>query len=163
MIRKYKNREIRPIGDGNDSGAISVTVDTIIRSVAVAGDVFESGDIITVRALLRKTTSYGGYTIKLWHNSTASLTGADLLGTFACDIDDSTPIIYRRLAIGDSEACRCFNVTTSASNDLGESSSAISTPDLSYSSNGYYIISVKSTVANRTNDTITCSYLTIEI
>jgi hypothetical protein len=66
-----------------DSTAVTgTTANTALRWVTIPAGTFEAGDIISVTSRIRKTGAAGTAVSRFYQNTSQSLTGANILGTY---------------------------------------------------------------------------------
>jgi len=173
MIRNIKDNNIKLIGSCDDSPSSSSAYMTILKSLLIPARSVSVGignlnDSMIIRALLRKGTIFSStYNVVIYWNSSVSLVGAvqvatlDVLGTW------SAPHIYRCVKADNdilgAHKLKTFSSTTSLMTDIGNSANAISTLDVDFSVDSYFIVAAMRTSIGRLNDSIVCSYLTVEL
>jgi hypothetical protein len=172
MIRTIKGSTLKTKGVGSDSASSNSTAMTILTTLLIPQGDIRAGivntDSIILRTLLRKGTGFAStYTVTVYWNTSASLTGAvqlatlDVLGTW------SAPHIYRTMksdVILGSDRIKTYSSTTSTQTDLGDLAASMSTiTGVDFTVDSYFIVAAIRTSLERTPDSITCSYLTIEI
>lgn len=126
-----------------DSGStVSTTGITLLNSVLITGNTFNANDVVTIEGLVTKSNSLGNLTLYFYWNTSASLSGAILLGTSAT-VANSTRyyLIYRRLNIVNATNSTVLAPTATAANqDNAILSGALSTVAINWTSNGYIIL-----------------------
>jgi hypothetical protein len=165
MLRKINSKKIRIPGNGQDSSSVSPTTETVVRVMPLGANDLRTDDVARVRTVLRKGTGFNStFTIKIYWNTSTSLTGAVQLATFTCTGTDSSPSIHRVFVVKSSSSLEIFSPTTSSNSSLGESTAAGNlVTGLNFATSGYILVSVIRTSSGRANDSIVCSYLSLEV
>ena len=166
MIRKWNNIDLRIPGIGSTSISGSSLTDTVLSSVLIPGNTFEVGDNIKVRAVYAKGIANStNYTIRLHWNTNAHLTGATQLAQYnLIGSGDTSPSLYRTMTFKNSNQAIIISTGVSTTDDIIVGSlSADTLSNINISSTGYILASAQRTTISRTNDSITCYYLSIEV
>lgn len=120
MIRKANGQNLRITANGQVGSSFACTTETILGSVALPPDFLSTGAIITVRNSCSKFGTTGVFVVKLYFNTTVSLSGALQLGTYSSAAADRAPNVYRRFVFKSPTTARGLNQTFSASSDTGD-------------------------------------------
>jgi hypothetical protein len=121
MIRKRSGKLLRMTQNGTIGTSFACATETIIGSVDLPGNFLISGAIILIRANFIKTGTTSQITLKLYFNTSESLTGALLLGTGAAALtSDLSPYMYRVFCFGSESTSRGLNSSFAAANDIGD-------------------------------------------
>jgi hypothetical protein len=91
----YDPRKFTKLVSVVDSTAVTgTTANTALRWVTIPAGTFEAGDIISVTSRIRKTGAAGTAVSRFYQNTSQSLTGANILGTY-----NLTPagVLYQQL------------------------------------------------------------------
>lgn len=174
MIRNIKDNNIKLIGSCDDSSSSSSTSMTILKSLliparSVSVGVGNLNDSMIIRALLRKGTIFNNsvYNVVIYWNSSVSLVGAVQVATLDVSATWSAPHIYRHVKADNdilgAHKLKTFPSTTSSMTDIGDSVNAISTLDVDFSVDSYFIVAAMRITTGRIYDPIVCSYLTVEL
>ena len=121
MIRKRSGKLLRMTQNGTIGASFACATETIIGSVDLPPDFLISGAIILIRANFIKTGTTSQITLKLYFNTTESLSGALLLATGGSpSTTDLSPYIYRFFCFDSSTTSKGLNSTFAAFNDIGD-------------------------------------------
>lgn len=126
-----------------DSGStVSTTGITLLNSVLITGNTFNANDVVTIEGLVTKSNSLGTLTLYFYWNTSASLSGAILLGTSATVVAATRYyLIYRKLNIVNATNSTVLAPTATVGNqDNAILSGALSTVAINWTSNGYIIL-----------------------
>jgi hypothetical protein len=169
MIRKFNGINLRVPGTGNPSTATSSAVDSIAQSVLIPANTFVVGDCIRIRAAFSKTATVStAFDVKLFWNTTNSVTGATQLAIYNSLSSDTSISLYRTMTFKSGNQAFLYSTGTSIVEDTGLSGTVVSGVTLSninITTDGYIMSSVQRRVASggRTEDTIRGFYLTVEV
>lgn len=126
MIRKRNGKLLRMAQNGTIGTSFACATETIIGSVNLPADFLISGAIILIRANFIKTGTSSQITLKLYFNTTESLSGALLLATGGSPTTtDLSPYIYRTFCFDSSTTAKGMNSTFNSFFDYGESSTTV--------------------------------------
>lgn len=118
MIRKRSGKLLRMAQNGTIGTSFACATETIIGSVDLPADFLISGAIILIRGHFIKTGTTSQITLKLYFNTTESLSGALLLATGGSpSTTDLSPYIYRVFCFDSSTTAKGMNSTASNFND----------------------------------------------
>jgi hypothetical protein len=126
MIRKRNGKLLRMAQNGTIGTSFACATETIIGSVNLPADFLISGAIILIRGNFIKTGTSSQITLKLYFNTTESLSGALLLATGGSPTTtDLSPYIYRTFCFDSSTTAKGMNSTFNSFFDYGESSTTV--------------------------------------
>jgi hypothetical protein len=125
MIRKRSGKLLRMAQNGTIGTSFACATETIIGSVDLPADFLISGAIILIRGNFIKTGTTSQITLKLYFNTTESLSGALLLATGQNFTTDLSPYIYRVFCFDSATTAKGMNSTISAANDLGDNATTV--------------------------------------
>jgi hypothetical protein len=126
MIRKRNGKLLRMAQNGTIGTSFACATETIIGSVNLPADFLISGAIILIRANFIKTGTSSQITLKLYFNTTESLSGALLLATGGSPTTtDLSPYIYRTFCFDSSTTAKGMDSTFNSFFDYGESSTTV--------------------------------------
>jgi hypothetical protein len=120
MIRKANGQNLRITANAQVGSTSACLSETILGSVTLPPDFLSAGAIITVRNSCAKSAATGVFVVKLYFNTTASLTGALQLGTYTTLSTDRAPGVYRRFLFNTATTAVGLDSTFSTSNDVGD-------------------------------------------
>ena len=165
MIRKINGKNLRTPGIGPYSTTVSPTTDTIVGYITVGANELQTGDVCRIRAPFTKGTGFNStFVIKIYYNTSASLTGASLLGLYSVAGTDPSPILHRTFVIKSSSSLDIMNTTDDQYSSIISSTNGGSTvTSLNFNSTSYFIFTVIRTSTGRANDSITMNYITLEV
>lgn len=165
MLRKIKGENIKLIGSGVNSASTSSKAIIALKSVLVPANSFKAWDTVLIRTMFRKATALNSpYTIYLYWNTVSTLNGSQIqIATYNAAGTTPSPILLRTFKVRNNDTIDILNTTFSTHIDIGDFATTISNPAVQSSVDGYFIAAVICTGINRTEDTIVCSYLTIEV
>ena len=166
MIRKWNNINLRIPGIGSTPTAISSATDTVLASQRIPPNTFVVGDNIKMRAIFSKGIANStDYTIRLHWNTNPNLIGAVQLAQYdVVGSGDTSPSLYRNMTFKIfNTAVTVLTGTSLASDTVVGSYSAQSITSIFIGSEAWILASAQRTSIARTNDTITCYYLSIEV
>jgi len=164
MIRKLNNKNLKLIGNGADSISSNSTSLTLLRSLLVPANSIKQFDVVRFTAFFRKSGTSSNNTIYLYWNTSASLTGAVLLGSY--QITAASLIRYalvnRSAVFATSSIAQILDTSTLTVNDFGDYAGGTSNVSINTAADGYLIAAALGSTA-RLVDNITCSFIFIEI
>lgn len=148
IIRKYNGITVSPPSTGivNNFTTTNITgtvAETILSTILIPANTFKLYDIIDIESRLRKTNSNATATIRIRTNTSQSLTGAVLIGTFTSTLaSDSYIPIFRRIVIKDLTSGTEFADATSTNivNDLNNNTLVYSNTAIDWTVNQYIIL-----------------------
>jgi hypothetical protein len=121
MIKKRSGVSLRMAQNGIIGTSFACATETIIGSVNLPPDFLTSGAIILIRGNFIKTGTTSQITLKLYFNTTESLSGALLLATGGSPTTtDLSPYIYRVFCFDSATTAKGLNSTFAAANDLSD-------------------------------------------
>lgn len=127
MIRKRSGKLLRMAQNGTIGTSFACATETIIGSVDLPPDFLISGAIILIRANFIKTGTTSQITLKLYFNTTESLSGALLLATGGSPTStDLSPYIYRVFCFDSSSTAKGMFPTANFFNDIGDFATTVS-------------------------------------
>jgi len=118
MIRKANGQNLRITANAQVGSSFACVTETILGSVTLPPDFLSTGAIICVRNSCAKSGATGVFVVKLYFNTTASLSGALQLGTYTSSSADRAPNATQAKGIAS---------TFSNNNDVGDLLSAVAT------------------------------------
>ena len=140
--------------------ATTCATEAILGSVNLAADYLVSGAIITIANGIIKSGASSTFTIKLYFNTTASLSGALQMGTYSVVAANTSPTIYRTFVFDSATTAKGLLSTANASGDAATvSSTSESYTFTSWLANGGYFF----LTGLRTSGTETLQLLKITI
>ena len=165
MIRKVSGENLRTPGIGSYSSTVSPTTETIVGYMTVGAGELTTGDVCRIRAPFTKGTGFNStFDIRLYYNTSSSLTGAVQLGVYTVDGADPSPIMHRVFVIKSSSSLDIMNTTDNQYSSILSSTNGGSTvTSLNFNSISYFIFTVIRTSTGRANDSITMNYITLEV
>lgn len=135
----------KSISNVSAGSAVSTTGIQFLTSVSITGNTFSSGDVITIEGMVSKSSTLGTLTPYFYWNTTASLSGAILIGT-SSSVAASTRsfIFYRRINIinvnGTGVGTIGANASTASTQDVTSVSGGISNLAINWTVNGHIIL-----------------------
>ena len=127
MIRKRNGKLLRMAQNGTIGTSFACATETIIGSVDLPADFLISGAIILIRANFIKSGANNQITLKLYFNTTESLSGALLLATGGSPTTtDLSPYIYRVFCFDSSSTAKGMFPTANFFNDIGDFATTVS-------------------------------------
>ena len=140
--RKRNGILLRMPGTFGLGTAQACSTETILGSVPLAADYLKSGAIITISNGIIKSSSANAFTIKLYFNTTASISGALQMGTYSVVASDLSPTIFRRFVFDSATTAKGLRSTFSVSNDVGDIATTVDTFTFSswLATGGYFFI-----------------------
>lgn len=127
MIRKANGKNLRMTANAEVGTSFACATETILGNVTLPENYLERGAIITIRTSCAKSAGTGAFTVKLYFNTTANLSGALQLGTFTSAAADRAPNVYRRFVFTETTVAKGLESTFSTSNDVGDNTSTVAT------------------------------------
>ena len=152
------------VSENTNGTAVTGTVNnTLSKSLLVPANTLKAGSAAQFIARAAKTGTAGTIQLRLYWNTTASLTGAILLATTAANAASSLFSQMARwipveVANGTGNGTRMFTPTTFAVSDFGVSTAAISTLALDWTVDSYLICAIQN---GSTLDTSVCNFLAL--
>jgi len=126
MIRKRSGKLLRMAQNGTIGTTFACATETIIGSVDLPANFLISGAIILIRGNFIKTGTTSQITLKLYFNTTESLSGALLLATgTAPSTSDLSPFMYRVFCFDSATTAKGLNSTAATGSDIGDISSTV--------------------------------------
>lgn len=165
MIRKVNTKYSRLLSDNNLVGPDTPTGGTILNSVFLNPNELPSPNVCHLRTLIEKNGTTNAFILRLYWNTTKTISGATLLGSYAMPAAAIGCISFtRRIFFNSSTTARMANPNYSAStSDIQDLPTTISTITVSnWLSNGGYFF-VYCDPSPSAVDTITGIYLSIEV
>jgi hypothetical protein len=127
MIRKRNGKLLRMAQNGTIGTSFACATETIIGSVDLPPDFLISGAIILIRGNFIKTGTTSQITLKLYFNTSESLSGALLLATGGSpSTTDLSPYIYRVFCFDSSSTAKGMFPTANFFNDIGDFATTVS-------------------------------------
>jgi hypothetical protein len=139
-----------------DSAGLTGTTNQIAMSQLITGNTFTVGDIIKVQFRARKTGTTNAVSLRLYVNTTNSLTGATALALYTVN---NFGQFERRLIVKSATNTETFITTVSVASDNATVINAASTTNIDWTVNQYLIFAIQQTTAG---DTTTGSMYLIE-
>jgi hypothetical protein len=152
------NQNINVFKSTTDGATSSTNVNTLSSSQLITGGTFKVGDVLVVSTRARKVGATGNITIRMYVNTTSSLSGATLVGTFTATAL-AIPM-QRILAIKTTTNTEVMPSATSLISDFATPSTvALSSLNIDWTTDKYIIFAVQD---GNLNDDSRISYYTIE-
>ena len=129
--RKRNGINLRMIGQFGLGTAQACSTETILVSVNLPGDYLQSGAIITIANGMIKSGAVGTFTIKLYFNTSSSISGATQMGTYSVIASGISPTIFRRFVFDSATTAKGMTSTFSATNDTGDQATPVATYTIS--------------------------------
>jgi len=101
------------------------STETVLADVNVPPDYLQSGAIIAITTGLIKSGAVGTFTIKLYFNTTATISGATQMGTYSVLAAGISPSIYRRFVFDSATTAKGMTSSFSATNDTGDQATPV--------------------------------------
>ena len=139
-----------------DSAGLTGTTNQIAMSQLITGNTFTVGDIIKVQFRARKTGTTNAVSLRLYVNTTNSLTGATALALYTVN---NFGQFERRLVVKSATNTETFITTVSVASDNATVINPASTTNIDWTVNQYLIFAIQQTTAG---DTTTGSMYLIE-
>ena len=145
------------------TGSVNSLSNTLINSILIDANTFSTNDIVTLETCVTKSGGVYQASIYFYYNSSASLVGATLIGTFT-NIGAATRAAqnYRRLSIvtanGSGNGTQVVSTAFNGRDDIGSYNytGGFSTLSINWTSDVYLIVS--GFVAN-TAESLTCQWI----
>ena len=165
MIRKINGVDLKLLSSGSDSSSTSQKVTpALLKTVLVPANTINPYDTIRIRTLFRKTTVVSSpFTIYLYWNTSNSLTGAIQVAIYNATGTTPSPMLYRTIKFRNNDTADFLSSSFSTTSDIGDMASGTTNAAIRYTVDGYYMSAAMCTGTGRIEDTILCSYLTIEL
>lgn len=166
MIRKWNSENLRTPGIGSTPSVVSSITDTLLASQQIPAGTFVVGDNIRIRAMYSKGIANStDYTIRLHWNTAPNLVGAIQLAQYnVIGSSDTSPSLYRNMTFKIFNTAIMILTGTSLTDDITIGSHSADTISNIFIGSGAYILaSAQRTSIQRTFDSITCYYLSIEV
>ena len=122
--------------------AQSCSSETILGTVNLPANYLQSGAIIAITTGLIKSGTVGTFTIKLYFNTTVTISGATQMGTYSVLAAGTSPSIYRRFVFDSATTAKGMTSSFSATNDTGDQATPVATYTISswLETGGYFFI-----------------------
>ena len=140
----YDNNVYAPIiaKDFVNDGVSGTTVNTIIRSYLIPSNTFVLNDSLDILCSVIKNTTLQNVTLRVYFNTTVSLTGATLVGTYA--LTSTTKFInFQRTNIFTGSSFYCFPPTVSSITDRSVTNIDASVVPFNNLVNNYIIFAIQ--------------------
>ena len=159
----WEAKALKVSDNTNGTAVTGTTANTLSKSLLVKANTLKAGSVVILLARAAKTGNAGTIQLRLYWNTTASLTGAILLATTAAGASSSVFSQMSRwipveVANGTGNGTRMFTATTFAATDFGVSTAAISTLALDWTVDSYLICAIQNGAAG---DSSVCNVLSI--
>jgi len=159
----WEAKALKVSDNTNGTAVTGTTANTLSKSLLVKANTLKAGSVVILLARAAKTGNAGTIQLRLYWNTTASLTGAILLATTAAGASSSVFSQMSRwipveVANGTGNGTRMFTPTTFAATDFGVSTAAISTLALDWTVDSYLICAIQNGAAG---DSSVCNVLSI--
>jgi hypothetical protein len=132
-----------------DSAGLTGATNQIAFSQLIVGNTFTVGDIIKVLFRTRKTGTTNGVNLRLYINTTSSLTGATALALFTATQYGQ---LERNLAIKTATNTETFNTTVSTAADNATAINAASSTNINWTVDQYIIFAIQQNTAGDTTN-----------
>lgn len=155
------NRVRTLLNDNVDSSAVTgVTANTIIKSYLIPANTLAVGDTIDFKSVVAKTGANATSVLRLYNNTSNSLTGASQLATFSGAAGGLYQSIDRTYTLKSDNTLQSFPVTSTAVTDESSVTVAISNTAFNPAVDNYFIIAVQ---PNSSSDSFrqTLCYITL--
>ena len=139
---RKKNGIYLRIPAATSSIAYTCSSETVLGSVTLAPDYLVSGAIITTTNGIIKSGATDAFTIKLYFNTTQSLSGALQMGTYSVVAANTSPNLFRRFVFDSATTAKGMASTFSATNDAGDIATTVASYTFSswLINGGYFFI-----------------------
>jgi len=159
----WEAKSLRISDNTNGTAVTGTTANTLSKSLLVPANTLKANSIVNLIARAAKTGTAGTIQLRLYWNTTASLTGAILLATTTANAASSVFSQMSRwipveVANGTGNGTRMFTATTFATADFGVSTAALSTLALDWTVDSYLICAIQNGSAS---DSSVCNVLSI--
>jgi hypothetical protein len=133
---------------GNGTAVTGTTSNTFSRSLFIPANSRTANQVGTLVARCSKTGNAGTIQLRLYWNTTPSLTGAILVATTTANAASSvfsqmSRYVPIEVANGTGNGTRMFTPTTFAVSDFGVSTAAISTLAINWTADGYFMCAIQ--------------------
>jgi len=142
----YDNNTYAPIivKDFVNSGVSGTNVNTIIRSYLIASNTFVLNDSLDILCSVFKNTTSQNVTLRVYFNTTVSLTGATLIGTYV--LNPTTKFVnFQRTNIYAGSSFYCFPSAVSNITDRAVTNVDLSVVPFDNLVNNYIIFAIQLT------------------
>jgi hypothetical protein len=150
---------IASVGDG--TAVTGTTNNTLCKTLTLSANARGANDAPIVFFQIKKTGTAGGATVRLYWNTTASLTGAILLASTGSN-NTATQFTIRHLGIevadGTGNGTQVFNATTAANNPYGAVAAALTTAAINWTVSGFLIVAIQNA---STADSSNCNIISL--
>jgi hypothetical protein len=150
---------IASVGDG--TAVTGTTNNTLCKTLTLSANARGANDAPIVFFQIKKTGTAGGATVRLYWNTTASLTGAILLASTGSN-NTATQFTIRHLGIevadGTGNGTQVFNATTAANNCYGAVAAALTTAAINWTVSGFLIVAIQNA---STGDSSNCNIISL--
>jgi hypothetical protein len=159
----WEAKALKVSDNTNGTAVTGTTANTLSKSLLVKANTLKAGSVVILLARAAKTGNAGTIQLRLYWNTTPSLTSAILLATTAAGASSSVFSQMSRwipveVANGTGNGTRMFTATTFAATDFGVSTAAISTLALDWTVDSYLICAIQNGAAG---DSSVCNVLSI--
>jgi hypothetical protein len=159
----WEAKALKVSDNTNGTAVTGTTANTLSKSLLVKANTLKAGSVVILLARAAKTGNAGTIQLRLYWNTTPSLTSAILLATTAAGASSSVFSQMSRwipveVANGTVNGTRMFTPTTFAATDFGVSTAAISTLALDWTVDSYLICAIQNGAAG---DSSVCNVLSI--
>ena len=159
----WEAKALKVSDNTNGTAVTGTTANTLSKSLLVPANTLKANSMVMLLARAAKTGNAGTIQLRLYWNTTASLTGAILLASTAAGAASSlfsqmSRWIPVEVANGTGNGTRMFTATTFAATDFGVSTAALSTLALDWTVNSYLICAIQNGSAL---DSSVCNVLSI--
>lgn len=121
--KKRNGINLRMISNFGLGNAVACSTETFLVTVDLPANYLESGAIITIASGIIKSGASSTFTIKLYFNTSVSLTGALLMGTYSVVAANTSPTIYRTFVFDSATTAKGLLSTANSSADTATVSS----------------------------------------
>lgn len=123
-----------------DTAALTGNItNTLLHFEEILADTFGPGNMIRMLMRIRRTAASSNSTIRMYVNSTPSLSGALLLGTYIVASSNLYGQIERHMLIKSATVSELFPTSVISHTDVGVSASAVSTVNPGWNATRYII------------------------
>jgi len=159
----WEAKALKVSDNTNGTAVTGTTANTLSKSLLVPANTLKANSVVMLLARAAKTGNAGTIQLRLYWNTTASLTGAILLATTTANAASSlfsqmSRWIPVEVANGTGNGTRMFTATTFAATDFGVSTAALSTLALDWTVDSYLICAIQNGSAL---DSSVCNVLSI--
>jgi len=160
MIRKVNGQNLRIPGIGSDSAPTSSAGITILQSMYIPANTLMVEECYVLRTLFVKVGTSGVFTLRIYWNSSANLTGAILVQTYSVSAGLTGIPLYRHLVVKGSSSTLVLNPTGGSRIDIGDINDTTSDLSITTTTNGYFIATAQRVSGA---DSVYNSYITLEV